>query len=304
MKREYERRRPQLRFSPAPNGFSSVFDRLSRETVVLLDHLKRIFIEIMSSTESESVSYVEYENLSQKIIMEVQKRPALYDTTLRHDRKTKDTLWEEVYQHVFSNWGTLSKAEKIQKGHKVQKRWKNMRDSFANELSMQRRKSGHGVIKKRKYVHFDSMMFLVPSLRKKETSTNTESSSQDNPGIESSETQNINKRHSKDLSETNSNRTSFKKASRSSKMQSDDEADEQPLQSSTLTYKEVSKSQRDIEDVQSMPNVLNTETNTSEYDEDINFSQMIVPMLRKLDDDQKHFAKVGILNILQKAKSL
>lgn len=83
---------------------------------MLLDHLKRIFIEIMSSTESESVSYVEYENLSQKIIMEVQKRPALYDTTLRHDRKTKDTLWEEVYQHVFSNWGTLSKAEKIQKG--------------------------------------------------------------------------------------------------------------------------------------------------------------------------------------------
>lgn len=34
-----------------------------------------------------------------------------------------------------------------------------------------------------------------------------------------------------------------------------------------------------------------------------NFSQMIIPMLRKLNDDQKHFAKIEIMNILQKAKS-
>ncbi|CAH1634690.1 unnamed protein product [Spodoptera littoralis] len=253
----------------------------------------------MSSSESESVSYVEYENLSQKIIMEVEKRPALYDTALRQDRITKNTLWEEVYQHVFSNWETLSKAEKIQKGHRVQKRWKNMRDSFAKELTMQRRKSGHGAIKKRKYVHFDSMMFLVPSLRKKETSTNTESTSQDNTGMKSP----------KDVTETNSIRTSFfKKDSKNSKTQRDDEEDEQPLQSLTSSYKAVSKSQREVEDeVQNVPKLLNSThstVNTSAYDEDINFTQMLIPMLRKLDEDQKHFAKVGILNILQKAKSL
>ncbi|CAH2215960.1 jg26461 [Pararge aegeria aegeria] len=43
--------------------------------------------------------------------------------------------------------------------------------------------------------------------------------------------------------------------------------------------------------------------NKCEYDEDVNFSQMIVPMLRKLNDDQKHFAKIEIMNVLQKAKS-
>lgn len=72
----------------------------------------------MSSTESESVSNAEYESLSQKIIVEVQKRPALYDTTLRQysDRNVKNKLWEEVYHNVVNNWMTLSEAEKKKKG--------------------------------------------------------------------------------------------------------------------------------------------------------------------------------------------
>ncbi|KAF9415541.1 hypothetical protein HW555_006860 [Spodoptera exigua] len=236
----------------------------------------------MSSTESESVSYAEYENLSQKIIMEVQKRPALYDTTLRNDRKTKNTLWEEVYQGVFNNWETLSDAEKARKGNTIQKRWKNLRDSFAKELAMQRRKSGQGVIKKRKYIHFDSMMFLVPSLRQKETSTNTESTSQGNNSIELAENQRKYKKHRKDLAQTKSNQAS--------------------------SYQRPSKSQKNEKvDEQNLPNFFKGTVNTCDeyvYDEDINFSQMIVPMLRKLDDDQKHYAKVEIMNVLQKAKSL
>ncbi|KAJ2940337.1 hypothetical protein O0L34_g11 [Tuta absoluta] len=37
-------------------------------------------------------------------------------------------------------------------------------------------------------------------------------------------------------------------------------------------------------------------------DEDVCFTDMLLPMLRKLDDDQKHFAKVEILNVLNMAK--
>ncbi|CAH2215959.1 jg26460, partial [Pararge aegeria aegeria] len=59
----------------------------------------------------------------------------------------------------------------------IQKKWKNMRDSFAKELAMQRGKSGQGAIKKKKYVHFDSLLFLVPSLQKRETSSNVKSPS-------------------------------------------------------------------------------------------------------------------------------
>lgn len=135
-------------------------------------------------------------------------------------------------------------------GSTIQKKWKNMRDSFSKELAIQRGKSGQGAIKKKKYVHFDSLLFLVPSLQKRETSSNIEFTSQDNTDTDLSET----------LPLTNSNRTpSCKKASKS--------------RSSCEDYE------------QKLLNFLNTKKNACEYDEDINFSQMIVPMLRKLNDD-------------------
>ncbi|KAJ0172495.1 hypothetical protein K1T71_011634 [Dendrolimus kikuchii] len=100
------------------------------------------------------------------------------------------------------------------------------------------------------------------------TSSNIASTSEDNPDTDLSE----------NLPLTNSNRTS--------------------------SCKKASKSRSNFEDYeQKLLSFLNTKENPCEYDEDINFSQMIVPMLRKLNDDQKHFAKVEIMNILQKAKS-
>ncbi|XP_057662530.1 serine/threonine-protein kinase pakG-like [Diorhabda carinulata] len=153
-------------------------------------------------------------------------------------------------------------------GSTIQKKWKDMRDCFAKELAMQREKSGQGAIKKKKYVHFDSLLFLLPSLQKRETSGNIPSPSQDDPNADEIE----------NLQPTNNNRTT--------------------------SSKKASKSQNNNDDYeQKLLNSLNTHQNTCEYDEDINFSQMIVPMLRKLNDDQKHFANIEIINILQKAKS-
>lgn len=39
-------------------------------------------------------------------------------------------------------------------------------------------------------------------------------------------------------------------------------------------------------------------------DEDKNFSLMLVPMFKKLTDDQKHYAKIEILNIMKNAKNV
>ncbi|CAH0403228.1 unnamed protein product [Chilo suppressalis] len=59
----------------------------------------------------------------------------------------------------------------------------------------------------------------------------------------------------------------------------------------TPSHKKVAKSQSNNDDYeQKLLNFLTT-------------TQMIVPMLRKLNDDQNHFAKIEIMNILQKAKS-
>ena len=143
-----------------------------------------------------------------------------------------------------------------------------MRDSFAKELAIQRGKSGQSAIKKKKYVHFDSLLFLVPSIQKRETSSNLKSPSQDYPEIDIDQ----------NLPPTNSIRTPSCK--RASKTQSNNDVYEQKL----LDY-------------------LTSKENPGEYDEDINFSQMVVPMLRKLNDEQKHFAKIEIMNILQRAKA-
>lgn len=38
------------------------------------------------------------------------------------------------------------------------------------------------------------------------------------------------------------------------------------------------------------------------FDEDISFAEMLIPMLRKLNDDQKLYAKMEVLNAMDRAK--
>ncbi|KAL3282024.1 hypothetical protein HHI36_005227 [Cryptolaemus montrouzieri] len=75
--------------------------------------------------------------------MEEQIRPALYGITMRQyiDRNAKINLWEEVYLHTVNSWMSLSESQKKKKGSTIQEKWKNMRDSFAKKLAMQRGKS-------------------------------------------------------------------------------------------------------------------------------------------------------------------
>lgn len=47
---------------------------------------------------------------------------------------------------------------------------------------------------------------------------------------------------------------------------------------------------------------VSKENQNDEIDEDKSFANMLVPMLRKLDDDQKHYAKIGILNVMKNAR--
>lgn len=38
------------------------------------------------------------------------------------------------------------------------------------------------------------------------------------------------------------------------------------------------------------------------YDEDVCFAEMLVPMLKRLNEEQKHYAQVKILNVLRRAR--
>ncbi|KAL4721320.1 hypothetical protein ACJJTC_005352 [Scirpophaga incertulas] len=131
------------------------------------------------------------------------------------DRNIKGRLWQEVYQNVCKNWTSLSEAEKKNKGNSIQKKWKNMKDCFAKELTAQQGKSGQAApSKKKKYIHFDSMLFLIPFMQKRETSGNLSSpnSTQDANTSSDFSTQDITLSTTAQNSQlTNNNRTPLRK---------------------------------------------------------------------------------------------
>jgi len=52
------------------------------------------------------------------LILEIEKRPALYDCSLKEysDKGLKDRLWGEVCEAVVSEWSQLDSPEKREKG--------------------------------------------------------------------------------------------------------------------------------------------------------------------------------------------
>ncbi|CAG4932084.1 unnamed protein product [Parnassius apollo] len=100
-------------------------------------------------------------------------------------------------------------------GNSIQKKWKNMKDCFVKELAAQQGKSGQAASsKKKKYIHFDSMLFLIPSMQKRETRGNLSSpnSTQDENASSDFSTQGITLSTTAQNSQlTNNNRTPVRK---------------------------------------------------------------------------------------------
>ncbi|XP_072930320.1 uncharacterized protein, partial [Epargyreus clarus] len=167
-------------------------------------------------------------------------------------------------------------------GNSIQKKWKNMKDCFTKELATQQGKSGQAATpKKKKYRHFDSMLFLIPSMQKRETSSNVLS-----PVC----TPNINV---------------------TSPVSTQDITLTAPVGHShpTRKYTKSVRKKTCYEDNNSreyenqLLDILKGKQQQDDDDEEKNFALMLVPMLRKLNDDQKHYAKIEILNVLKKARS-
>jgi hypothetical protein len=53
------------------------------------------------------------------------------------------------------------------------KKWHSLRSCFARELRLQKQgKSGSGTKKRRKYIYFEKLLFLLPSMENRETRSN------------------------------------------------------------------------------------------------------------------------------------
>ncbi|CAG5024520.1 unnamed protein product [Parnassius apollo] len=86
-------------------------------------------------------------------------------------------LWEEVCKVLISNWAELSVNERKEQGHEIQRKWNNLRTCFARELKAQKSvKSGQAASKRRPYVYFDRMLFLIPCMESRPTEGSIENS--------------------------------------------------------------------------------------------------------------------------------
>ncbi|XP_066958378.1 uncharacterized protein [Macrobrachium rosenbergii] len=106
-------------------------------------------------------------------IDEVEKRPAIWDTRSvdYKDKLVKRKCWEELVEIFCSSEETRDR--KIVGLH-LQKKWKNLRDSFTKELKKQKSLPSGSGTRNSSYVFFRRLRFLENSVSSKETTSNPE----------------------------------------------------------------------------------------------------------------------------------
>ncbi|KAL4709974.1 hypothetical protein ACJJTC_003937 [Scirpophaga incertulas] len=157
-----------------------------------------LFVMMAASPQEEDID-------NELLIEEVEKRPALYDKKLKEysDINVKRRLWSEIVIQSDTNFDSKRKyrplleegrntfferpkasSPTIQKGiifpfsslvTVVQRRWKNLRACFSRELRSQKEvKSGQAAPKRKRYVYYEKLLFLIPSMdQPNETFSNT-----------------------------------------------------------------------------------------------------------------------------------
>ncbi|KAL0111825.1 hypothetical protein PUN28_013188 [Cardiocondyla obscurior] len=107
---------------------------------------------------------------TERFIEEIERRPAIYDVNRGeyNDRNAKMTAWDEVCQVMVPNWACLSDEERNVEEKSLRGKWRNIRDYFMKELKLQRsHQSGPAGRKRKKYMYFDRLLFLMPTVMNK-----------------------------------------------------------------------------------------------------------------------------------------
>ncbi|KAM5145430.1 uncharacterized protein ACMZJ9_012753 isoform 1-T2 [Mantella aurantiaca] len=108
-----------------------------------------------------------------QLIQLVQERPELYNpkTPSYADRYKKKKAWDEICAVVVPDWELCSEKEKNIKAKEVQTRWRSLKDCFRRELTLQKKleRSGIPTNRRRKYIHYDGLLFLEPTMKLRDT---------------------------------------------------------------------------------------------------------------------------------------
>ncbi|XP_067121321.1 uncharacterized protein [Centruroides vittatus] len=103
----------------------------------------------------------------EKFIGAVEKRPAIYNCKLKEysNRDIKRKYWDEIGKEMYEKWDRYSAVEKNELGKLMLTKWKSIRDHFKKELRANRAsKNGDPATKKKKYIYYDNLLFLIPLL--------------------------------------------------------------------------------------------------------------------------------------------
>ena len=156
----------------------------------------------------------------------------------------------------------------------VQLRWRNLRTSFARELSAQKQgRSGQGAVKRRKYVYYEQLQFLKTTLEERATTS-------DQALIQAENRQD----NDSDASEA----------------EEDNESQMSPAFAITNPIRRQRGKKETFEE--SLLNILAEKK--EEIDEDKLFLLSLLPPLKKLNTRQKFEAKIDLLRFASKWESV
>lgn len=126
------------------------------------------------------------------LISEVKKRPAVYDQQEDNysDRNKKQRCWDEICAILVPGWEDSSQLEKSCKAKEIQTRWRSLKDCFRRELHLQKKeaRSGSSPSKRKRYMFYDQLTFLEPTLVRRATSGKA-SDTQESPKSEGSDSE-------------------------------------------------------------------------------------------------------------------
>ncbi|XP_069597934.1 uncharacterized protein [Ranitomeya imitator] len=108
------------------------------------------------------------------LIILIQERPEIWDQRDPNyaNRAVKQAAWRSVCGSLFPQYDQQPRAAQRQIMDDVTTRWRSIRDQYRRERQ-QREKSGAGAPpKKKKYIYFDRLTFLNPSMDLRPTQSN------------------------------------------------------------------------------------------------------------------------------------
>ncbi|KAG8270464.1 hypothetical protein J6590_084978 [Homalodisca vitripennis] len=105
---------------------------------------------------------------TERFICEIEGQPPLYDIKSKEysNRDVKAKCWVKVAEVMFEDWTDFDMKTKDEKVKELMKKWKAIRDCFVRDhRSTTAAGTGQAASKKKKYIFYDQLLFLLPHVK-------------------------------------------------------------------------------------------------------------------------------------------